>query len=54
MVSLFFLDNKFGQIYSSDNDTIDVMYDGKRHSSKITLSGSNILVHMPFEMYYYS
>ena len=24
------------------------MYDGKRHSSKITLSGSNILVHMPF------
>ena len=43
-----FSDNKIGQIYSSDNDTIDVMYDGKRHSSKITLSGSNILVHMPF------
>ena len=43
-----FSDNKIGQIYSSDNESIDAIFDGKRHTSKITLSKDNILVHMPF------
>ena len=43
-----FLDNKVAQIYSSDNESIDVMFDGKRHISKITSSKNNILVHMPY------
>ncbi len=43
-----FSDNKVAQIYSSDNESIDVMFDGKRHISKITSSKNNILVHMPY------
>ena len=43
-----FADNKVGQIYSSDDHSIDVMFDGKRHSSNITLCDNKILVHMPF------
>ena len=43
-----FSDNKVAQIYSSDNESIDVMFDGKRHISKITSSENNILVHMPY------
>ena len=44
----YFSNNKIGQIYSSDNKSIDVIFDGKRHISKITLSKDSILVHMPF------
>tara|TARA_B100001250_G_scaffold414194_1_gene451216 strand:+ start:1316 stop:3238 length:1923 start_codon:yes stop_codon:yes gene_type:complete len=43
-----FSDKKIGQIYSSDHESIDVMFDGKRHISRITLSKNNILIHMPF------
>ena len=43
-----FSDDKVAQIYSSDNESIDVMFDGKRHISKITSSKNNILVHMPY------
>ena len=43
-----FSDNKVAQIYSSDNESIDIMFDGKRHISKITSSENNILVHMPY------
>ena len=43
-----FSDNKVAQIYSSDKESIDVMFDGKRHISKITSSENNILVHMPY------
>ena len=43
-----FSDDKVAQIYSSDNESIDVMFDGKRHISKITSSENNILVHMPY------
>ena len=43
-----FSDNKVAQIYSSNNESIDVMFDGKRHISKITSSENNILVHMPY------
>ena len=43
-----FSNNKVAQIYSSDNESIDVMFDGKRHISKITSSENNILVHMPY------
>ncbi|MBR51488.1 MAG: carbamoyl-phosphate synthase L chain ATP-binding protein [Gammaproteobacteria bacterium] len=43
-----FSDNKLAEIYSSDNESIDVMFNGKRHISKITFSENNILVNMPF------
>ena len=43
-----FSDNKVAQICSSDKENIDVMFDGKRHISKITSSENNILVHMPY------
>ena len=43
-----FSNDKVAQIYSFDNESIDVMFDGKRHISKITFSNNNILVHMPY------
>ena len=43
-----FSDNKLAEIYSSDIESIDVMFNGKRHISKITFSENNILVNMPF------
>ena len=43
-----FSNNKEAFIYSSDEDGIDMIFDGKRHYSKVTVSKNNILVHMPF------
>ena len=43
-----FSDNKLAEIYSSDIESIDVMFNCKRHISKITFSENNILVNMPF------
>ena len=43
-----FSNNKEAFIYSSDEDGIDMIFDGKRHYSRVTVSKSNILVHMPF------
>jgi len=46
--TFLFSSNKVADIYSSDSKGIDILYNGKRHYSKITLSGNNILVHMPY------
>ena len=43
-----FLSGKEACIYKKDNDGIDLIFDGKRHYSRVTLSNNNILVHMPF------
>ena len=43
-----FSNNKKAFIYSSDEDGIDMIFDGKRHYSRVTVSKNNILVHMPF------
>ena len=43
-----FSNNKEAFIYSSDEDGIDMICDGKRHYSRVTVSKNNILVHMPF------
>ena len=43
-----FSNDKEAYIYSSDEDGIDLIFDGKRHYSRVTVSKSNILVHMPF------
>ncbi len=43
-----FSNNKEAFIYSSDEDGIDMIFDGKRHFSRVTVSKNNILVHMPF------
>lgn len=43
-----FSNNKEAFIYSSDEDGIDMIFDGKRHYSRVTVSTNNILVHMPF------
>ena len=43
-----FSNNKEAFIYSSDEDGIDMIFDGKRHYSRVTVSKDNILVHMPF------
>ena len=43
-----FSNNREAFIYSSDEDGIDMIYDGKRHYSRVTVSKNNILVHMPF------
>ena len=43
-----FSNNKEVFIYSSDEDGIDMIFDGKRHYSRVTVSKNNILVHMPF------
>ncbi len=43
-----FLSDKEACIYKKDNDGIDLIFDGKRHYSRVTLSNNNILVHMPF------
>ena len=43
-----FSNNKEAFIYSSDEDGIDMIFDGKRHYSRVTASKNNILVHMPF------
>ena len=43
-----FLSGKEACIYKKDNDGIDLIFDGKRHFSRVTLSNNNILVHMPF------
>ena len=43
-----FSTNKEAFIYSDDSKGIDLIFDGKRHYSRITLSDNNILVHMPF------
>ena len=43
-----FSSNKEAFIYSSDENGIDLMFDGKRHYSRVTVSENNILVHMPF------
>ncbi len=43
-----FSNNKEAFIYSSDEDGIDIIFDGKRHYSRVTVSKNNILVHMPF------
>jgi len=43
-----FLSGKEACIYKKDNDGIDLIFDGKRHYSRVTLSSNNILVHMPF------
>ncbi len=46
--TFLFSSNKVAYIYSSDSKGIDILFNGKRHYSKITLSGNNILVHMPY------
>ena len=43
-----FSNNKEAFIYSSDEDGIDMIFDGKRHYSRVTVSKNNILIHMPF------
>ena len=43
-----FSNKKEAFIYSSDEDGIDMIFDGKRHYSRVTESKNNILVHMPF------
>ena len=43
-----FLSGKEACIYKKDNDGIDLIFDGKRHYSRVTLSNNNILIHMPF------
>ena len=43
-----FSNNKEAYIYSSDEDGIDMIFGGKRHYSRVTVSKNNILVHMPF------
>ena len=43
-----FSNNKEAFIYSSDEDGIDMIFDDKRHYSRVTVSKNNILVHMPF------
>ena len=43
-----FSNHKEAFIYSSDEDGIDMIFDGKRHYSRVTVSKNNILVHMPF------
>ena len=43
-----FSNNKEAFIYSSDEDGMDMIFDGKRHYSRVTVSKNNILVHMPF------
>ena len=43
-----FSNNKEAFIYSSDEDGIDMIFDGKRHYSRVTESKNSILVHMPF------
>ena len=43
-----FSNNKEAFIYSSDEDGIDMIFDGKRHYSRVSISKNNILVHMPF------
>ena len=43
-----FSSNKEAYIYSSDKRGIDLMFDGRRHYSRVTVSENNILVHMPF------
>ena len=43
-----FSNNKEAFIYSIDEDGIDMIFDGKRHYSRVTVSKNNILVHMPF------
>ena len=43
-----FSNNKEAFIYSSDEDGIDMIFGGKRHYSRVTVSKNNILVHMPF------
>ena len=43
-----FSNSKEAFIYSSDEDGIDMIFDGKRHYSRVTVSKNNILVHMPF------
>ena len=43
-----FSNNKEAFIYSSDEDGIDMIFDGKRHYSRVTVSKNNILVHMLF------
>ena len=43
-----FSNNKEAFIYSSDEDGIDMIFNGKRHYSRVTVSKNNILVHMPF------
>ena len=43
-----FSNNKEAFIYSSDEDGIDMIFDGKRHYSRVTVSKNKILVHMPF------
>tara|TARA_Y100000739_G_C20348842_1_gene346821 strand:- start:140 stop:649 length:510 start_codon:yes stop_codon:yes gene_type:complete len=46
--NFIFSSNKEAFIYSSDKNGIDLMFDGKRHYSRVTVSENNILVHMPF------
>ena len=43
-----FSNDKEAFIYSSDENGIDMNFDGKRHYSRVTVSKNNILVHMPF------
>ena len=43
-----FSNDKEAYIYSCDEDGIDMIFDGKRHYSRVTTSKNNILVHMPF------
>ena len=43
-----FSNDKEAYIYSCDEYGIDMIFDGKRHYSRVTTSKNNILVHMPF------
>ena len=43
-----FSNNKEAYIYSCDEVGIDLLFDGKRHYSRVTVSKNKILVHMPF------
>ena len=46
--NFIFSSNKSATVNSVDNDGIDMLFDNKRHYSKVTLSKNKILIHMPY------
>ena len=46
--NFIFSSSKIASIFSSDAEGIDILFNNKRHYSRITFSKNQILVHMPF------
>jgi propionyl-CoA carboxylase alpha chain len=46
--NFIFSSSKIASIFSSDAEGIDVLFNNKRHYSRITFSKNQILIHMPF------